>query len=79
MRIRMQLLLMKDLQKPRKSVLSNIWVRHVVVFCDGFELTKVECSAVQNRGIRETFYEAAKVALEVKPANGSSSGGCIIL
>lgn len=38
-----------------------------------------ECSAVQNRGIRESFYEAAKVALEVKPAGGSSSGSsCII-
>ncbi|KAJ5455043.1 Small GTPase superfamilyRas type [Penicillium sp. IBT 31633x] len=39
----------------------------------------LECSAVQNRGIRESFYEAAKVALEVKPAGGSSSGStCII-
>ncbi|CAL5866476.1 uncharacterized protein PFLUO_LOCUS684 [Penicillium psychrofluorescens] len=40
----------------------------------------LECSAVQNRGIRESFYEAAKVALEVKATGGSgSSGGCIIL
>lgn len=42
-------------------------------------LTGVECSAVQNRGIRESFYEAAKVALEVKPAGASASGSsCVI-
>ncbi|KAG0154071.1 hypothetical protein PDIDSM_1451 [Penicillium digitatum] len=40
----------------------------------------LECSAVQNRGIRESFYEAAKVALEVNAGGGSSSGSkCIIL
>ena len=40
----------------------------------------VECSAVQNRGIRESFYEAAKVALEVKPAGSKgSSSSCVIL
>jgi len=39
-----------------------------------------ECSAVQNRGIRESFYEAAKVALEVKPAGTKgSSSSCVIL
>ncbi|CAI7625404.1 unnamed protein product [Penicillium discolor] len=40
----------------------------------------LECSAVQNRGIRESFYEAAKVALEVNAGGGSSSGSqCIIM
>ncbi|KAJ6133333.1 hypothetical protein N7471_008548 [Penicillium samsonianum] len=40
----------------------------------------LECSAVQNRGIRESFYEAAKVALEVNAGGSSSSGSkCTIL
>ncbi|KAJ5565904.1 hypothetical protein N7535_007542 [Penicillium sp. DV-2018c] len=39
----------------------------------------LECSAVQNRGIRESFYEAAKVALDVHPAGSSASGSkCVI-
>ncbi|KAA8645694.1 Rho family GTPase RHO3 [Aspergillus tanneri] len=40
----------------------------------------LECSAVQNRGIMETFYEAAKVALEVKTQGSNGpKGRCVIL
>ncbi|PKY07819.1 Rho type ras-related small GTPase [Aspergillus campestris IBT 28561] len=40
----------------------------------------LECSAVQNRGIMETFYEAAKVALDVKgPGSNGSKERCVIL
>jgi len=58
----------------------------VITFEQGLEKAReigavkyLECSAVLNRGIRETFYEAAKVAVEVKPA-GSSRGSrkCVI-
>lgn len=49
-------------------------------FGSGTLLTSLECSAVQNRGIRESFYEAAKVALDVKPAGAKgSSSSCVIL
>jgi Rho family protein len=58
----------------------------VITFEQGLEKAReigavkyLECSAVLNRGIRETFYEAAKVALEVKPAGSSnSSRNCVI-
>ncbi|OJJ43458.1 hypothetical protein ASPZODRAFT_154640 [Penicilliopsis zonata CBS 506.65] len=59
---------------------------HSVTFDQGLAKAKeigaikyLECSAVQNRGIRETFYEAAKVALEVKPTGSQGQQSCIIL
>ncbi|KAJ5306282.1 hypothetical protein N7508_005297 [Penicillium antarcticum] len=51
-----------------------------VEYTRGTQLNQIECSAVQNRGIRESFYEAAKVAMEVKPTGAStSSQKCVIL
>ena len=35
----------------------------------------LECSAKRNRGVNEAFTEAARVALSVKGATGSSSSG----
>ncbi len=34
-----------------------------------------ECSAMRNRGVNEAFTEAARVALQVKPAKSKASSG----
>ena len=33
----------------------------------------IECSAMRNRGVNEAFTEAARVALQVKPAKSKAS------
>lgn len=42
-------------------------------------LRYLECSAMKNRGVKEAFNEAAKVALSVKNATDKSGGKCVIM
>lgn len=42
-------------------------------------LTRVECSAMKNRGVKEAFNEAAKVALSVKNAADKNSSKCVVM
>jgi Rho family protein len=39
----------------------------------------LECSAMRNRGVNEAFTEAARVALQVKPAKSKESDKCIVM
>jgi Rho family, other len=39
----------------------------------------IECSAMRNRGVNEAFTEAARVALQVKPAKSKESDKCIVM
>jgi Rho family, other len=39
----------------------------------------VECSAMRNRGVNEAFTEAARVALQVKPAKSKESDKCTVM
>ncbi|KIV88328.1 hypothetical protein PV10_08021 [Exophiala mesophila] len=57
-------------QQPRQSMIS---------YNEGLEVARkvgalryLECSAMRNRGVNEAFTEAARVALAVKTASGSS-------
>ncbi|KAG7007684.1 hypothetical protein G7Y79_00008g023220 [Physcia stellaris] len=56
--------------------------KEMIDYKQGLEVAKriqalryLECSAKRNRGVNEAFTEAARVALSVKGANGSSSSG----
>lgn len=39
----------------------------------------VECSAMRNRGVNEAFTEAARVALQVKPARSKEESKCTVM
>lgn len=43
------------------------------------KLTGTECSAMRNRGVNEAFTEAARVALQVKPAKASDDSKCSVM
>jgi len=58
-----------------------------VQYEEGLEVAKrirasryLECSAKHNRGVREVFYEAAKVSISARAKGaGYSEGGCVIM
>jgi len=60
--------------------------RHIVTYQEGLEVARkigalryLECSAMRNRGVNEAFTEAARVALQVKPAKSKESDKCIVM
>lgn len=62
--------------------------KQVITYQEGLEVARkigalryLECSAMRNRGVNEAFTEAARVALQVKPAKSkaSSSAECIVM
>ncbi|RMZ84196.1 hypothetical protein DV738_g625, partial [Chaetothyriales sp. CBS 135597] len=42
-------------------------------------LRYLECSAMRNRGVNEAFTEAARVALQVKPARSKEDRKCVVM
>jgi len=60
--------------------------RHIVSYQEGLEVARkigalryLECSAMRNRGVNEAFTEAARVALQVKPAKSKESDKCVVM
>lgn len=60
--------------------------RPMIQYNEGLEVARrigalryLECSAMRNRGVNEAFTEAARVALQVKPARSKDDSKCIIM
>ena len=51
------------------------------MYLQSLKVRSSECSAMRNRGVNEAFTEAARVALQVKPAKSKagSSSQCVMM
>ncbi|KAK4949780.1 Rho GTPase [Elasticomyces elasticus] len=60
--------------------------RPMIQYNEGLEVARkigalryLECSAMRNRGVNEAFTEAARVALQVKPARSKEDSKCTVM
>jgi len=60
--------------------------RPMIQYNEGLEVARqigalryLECSAMRNRGVNEAFTEAARVALQVKPAKSKEDSKCTVM
>ncbi|EXJ86121.1 GTP-binding protein RHO3 [Capronia coronata CBS 617.96] len=60
--------------------------RIMIQYNEGLEVARqigalryLECSAMRNRGVNEAFTEAARVALQVKPAKSKEDSKCTVM
>ncbi|KIW67478.1 hypothetical protein PV04_06724 [Phialophora macrospora] len=60
--------------------------RPMIQYNEGLEVARrigalryLECSAMRNRGVNEAFTEAARVALQVKPARSKEDSKCSVM
>ncbi|KAJ4511353.1 Rho GTPase [Exophiala dermatitidis] len=60
--------------------------RTMIQYNEGLEVARqigalryLECSAMRNRGVNEAFTEAARVALQVKPARSKEDSKCTVM
>ncbi|KAL6242020.1 Rho GTPase [Rhinocladiella similis] len=60
--------------------------RPMIQYNEGLEVARrvgalryLECSAMRNRGVNEAFTEAARVALQVKPAKSGDDSKCSVM
>ncbi|KAL2421146.1 GTP-binding protein RHO3 [Exophiala dermatitidis] len=60
--------------------------RTMIQYNEGLEVARqigalryLECSAMRNRGVNEAFTEAARVALQVKPARSKEDSKCAVM
>ncbi|KIW52331.1 hypothetical protein PV05_07974 [Exophiala xenobiotica] len=60
--------------------------RPMIQYNEGLEVARqigalryLECSAMRNRGVNEAFTEAARVALQVKPAKSKDDSKCTVM
>lgn len=60
--------------------------KQIITYNEGLEVARkigalryLECSAMRNRGVNEAFTEAARVALQAKPAKSKEDSKCVVM
>ena len=73
-------------EQEKEEEENHVPTQTMIQYNEGLEVARtigalryLECSAMRNRGVNEAFTEAARVALQVKPARSKEDSKCSVM